>query len=42
MIQQKKLVSAAASEWMLSTLEKQQVNNRFPKYLRDVVIAHKT
>jgi beta-lactamase class A len=42
MIQQKKLVSAQASEWMLETLEKQQVNNRFPKYLRDVTIAHKT
>lgn len=42
MIQQKKLVSAPASEWMLATLEKQQVNNRFPKYLRDVTIAHKT
>ena len=42
MIQEKKLVSTAASEWMLETLEKQQVNNRFPKYLRDVVIAHKT
>jgi beta-lactamase class A len=42
MIQQKKLVSVGASEWMLATLEKQQVDNRFPKYLRDVVIAHKT
>jgi beta-lactamase class A len=42
MIQQKKLVSAGASEWMLATLEKQQVDNRFPKYLRDVTIAHKT
>ena len=42
MIQGKKVVSAAACEWMLATLEKQQVNNRFPKYLRDVVIAHKT
>ena len=42
LMQQKKLVSASASEWMLATLEKQQVNNRFPKYLRDVVIAHKT
>lgn len=42
MIQQKKLVSASASEWMLATLEKQQVDNRFPKYLRDVTIAHKT
>ena len=26
----------------MATLEKQQVNNRFPKYLRDVTIAHKT
>jgi beta-lactamase class A len=42
MIQQKKLVSPGASEWMLATLEKQQVDNRFPKYLRDVTIAHKT
>jgi beta-lactamase class A len=42
MIQQKKLVSPSASEWMLATLEKQQVNNRFPKYLRNVTIAHKT
>ena len=42
MIQQKKLVSEGASEWMLATLEKQQVDNRFPKYLRDVTIAHKT
>ncbi len=42
MMQQKKLVSPSASDWMLSTLEKQQVDNRFPKYLRDVTIAHKT
>ncbi|MDP9339221.1 MAG: class A beta-lactamase-related serine hydrolase [Acidobacteriota bacterium] len=42
MIQQKKLVSASASKWMLATLQKQQVDNRFPKYLRDVIIAHKT
>ena len=42
MIARKKLVSASASEWMLATLEKQQVDNRFPKYLRDVTIAHKT
>jgi beta-lactamase class A len=42
MIQEKKLVSPQASDWMLETLEKQQVNNRFPKYLRDVTIAHKT
>jgi beta-lactamase class A len=42
LIQQNKLVSKPASEFMLATLEKQQVNNRFPKYLRDVLIAHKT
>lgn len=42
MIQQKKLVTKSASEFMLATLEKQQVNNRFPKYLRDVLVAHKT
>lgn len=42
MIQQSKLVSKSSSEFMLATLEKQQVNNRFPKYLRDVLIAHKT
>jgi beta-lactamase class A len=37
-----KLVSAAASKFMLDTLKKQQVNNRFPKYLDGVTIAHKT
>jgi beta-lactamase class A len=42
MIQQNKLVSKSSSEFMLATLEKQQVNNRFPKYLRGVVVAHKT
>lgn len=42
MIQQGKLVSKPASEFMLATLEKQQVNDRFPKYLRDVTVAHKT
>jgi beta-lactamase class A len=42
MIQERKLVSAAASQFMLETLEKQQVNDRFPKYIRDVTIAHKT
>jgi beta-lactamase class A len=42
MIQQNKLVSKPSSEFMLATLERQQVNNRFPKYLRDVLIAHKT
>ncbi len=42
MIQQNKLVSKPSSEFMLATLEKQQVNNRFPKYLRNVLVAHKT
>jgi beta-lactamase class A len=42
MIQQNKLVSKSSSEFMLATLEKQQVNNRFPKYLRNVLVAHKT
>lgn len=37
-----KLVSRRASELMLDLLKKQQVNNRFPKYLEDVTIAHKT
>lgn len=37
-----KLVSKKASDLMLATLKKQQVNNRFPRYLRDVNIAHKT
>jgi len=36
------LVSKPASDLMLSILRKQQVNNRFPRYLRDVDIAHKT
>ena len=36
------LVSKAASDLMLSILRKQQVNNRFPRYLRNVDIAHKT
>jgi len=36
------LVSKAASELMLAILKKQQVNNRFPRYLRDVGMAHKT
>ncbi|HET9995393.1 MAG TPA: serine hydrolase [Candidatus Acidoferrum sp.] len=42
LIHQDKLVSKPASQFMLATLEKQQVNNRFPKYLRDVTVAHKT
>lgn len=36
------LVSKKASELMLDILKKQQVNNRFPRYLRDATIAHKT
>jgi beta-lactamase class A len=39
---QGKLVSKQASDFMLDTMKKQQVNNRFPKYLKDVTIAHKT
>jgi beta-lactamase class A len=42
LLAQKKLVSEKASELMLSILNKQQVNNRFPRYLRDVGVAHKT
>jgi beta-lactamase class A len=37
-----KLVSAKASHLLLDILEKQQVNDRFPRYLKDVRIAHKT
>jgi beta-lactamase class A len=42
LLAQKKLVSENASELMLSILNKQQVNNRFPRYLRDIGVAHKT
>jgi beta-lactamase class A len=38
----RELVSPAASDLMIEMLKKQQVNNRFPKYLAGVVIAHKT
>jgi beta-lactamase class A len=38
----KELVSAAASQLMIDILQKQQVDDRFPRYLRDVEIAHKT
>ena len=38
----RELVSPAASDLMIEILKKQQVNNRFPKYLADVEIAHKT
>jgi N-acetylated-alpha-linked acidic dipeptidase len=37
-----KLVSKNASDLILSTMEKQQVNDRFPRYLENVRIAHKT
>ncbi len=36
------LVSKSASESMIAILRKQQVNDRFPKYLGDVEVAHKT
>ncbi len=37
-----KLVSKGASAQLLDTMEMQQVNDRFPRYLRDVRVAHKT
>ncbi|HZQ68819.1 MAG TPA: serine hydrolase [Terriglobales bacterium] len=37
-----KLVSKHASDLLLGIMEKQQVNDRFPRYLKDVRIAHKT
>jgi beta-lactamase class A len=37
-----KLVSKNASELLLGIMEKQQVNDRFPRYLQDTRIAHKT
>jgi beta-lactamase class A len=37
-----KLVSSAASKQLLDILEMQQVNDRFPRYLRGIRIAHKT
>jgi beta-lactamase class A len=37
-----KLVSKGASKQLLDTMEMQQVNDRFPRYLRDVRIVHKT
>lgn len=36
------LVSKRASSQLLDILEMQQVNDRFPRYLRDVRLAHKT
>ncbi|HVO61360.1 MAG TPA: serine hydrolase [Terriglobales bacterium] len=37
-----KLVSRNASQLILSIMEKQQVNDRFPRYLQNVRLAHKT
>ncbi len=37
-----KLVSKGASRQLLDTMEMQQVNDRFPRYVRDVRMAHKT
>jgi beta-lactamase class A len=37
-----KLVSKDTSNLILGIMEKQQVNDRFPRYLEDVRIAHKT
>jgi beta-lactamase class A len=42
MLANKKVVSETASELMLDILKKQQVDDRFPRHLRDVAIAHKT
>lgn len=36
------LVSKKASDLMISLLKEQQVNNRFPRYLRGTTVAHKT
>lgn len=37
-----KLVSKKASDLILGMMEKQQVNDRFPRYLENIRIAHKT
>jgi len=37
-----KLVSKQASDTLIGIMEKQQVNDRFPRYLKDIRIAHKT
>ena len=37
-----KLLSKQASAMLIEVMEKQQVNDRFPRYLKDVRIAHKT
>ena len=38
----RELISPGASDLMIEILKKQEVNNRFPKYLESVVMAHKT
>lgn len=42
MMAEGKLVSQEASAFILGIMEKQQVNDRFPRYLEGVRIAHKT
>jgi beta-lactamase class A len=42
MIATGKLVSKSASDLILGIMEKQQINDRFPRYLENVRIAHKT
>jgi hypothetical protein len=42
MMESGRLVSKQASDLILGIMEKQQVNDRFPHYLQDVRIAHKT
>lgn len=37
-----RLVSPKASKLLLDIMSRQQVNDRFPKYLQDVRVAHKT
>jgi beta-lactamase class A len=42
LIARRELVSKRASDLMIEILKKQQVNNRIPRYLDDVTVAHKT
>jgi beta-lactamase class A len=42
MMVSEKLVSKNASKLILGIMEKQQVNDRFPRYLENIRIAHKT
>jgi len=41
-VARRELISSAASDLMIEILKKQEVNNRFPKYLAEVPMAHKT